>query len=228
MSVSQAESQYATLDVIKKKLRIPDDTIDDELEIIISEVQDYMNRKIRRRLGYFNVYGDDIILPLTEVTTPPVTVDLKQIADDLCEGKFRLKTTNDKTLWEEAEKELEEHLDENFGWVEAAGYRVQPTLIVTPDFGPPSTLVTLSGTGFAVNDIVKITAAGIIPTTTPTTVVADSTGSISGVTFTIPATVTSPGSVDIAAFSNSILNVTAGKSNSAAIPPSVVKRFRVT
>ena len=48
---------YTTVDTVKQKLRVEDTTIDNELEIYIDEVDGYINRKIRRKIGTFNEYG---------------------------------------------------------------------------------------------------------------------------------------------------------------------------
>jgi len=182
-----------------------------------------MNRNIKNRLGDFNVYGDPIQIPLTETTVPAVSEDLKQIANDLVEGKFRLKTTNDEVLWQEAQRELAEFIDRNYGWVENRGFRVQPAITITPLFGAPSTVVTIGGTQFAINQVVTILVGKLTVDTIPTTVVADSVGAFSGVTFTISSTATSPGSEEIVVFSAGI-----SETNSQAVPPRVKTRFRVT
>ena len=106
---------YTTLDTIKQKLRVQDTTIDEELDIYIDEVDGYIDRKIRRKIGLNNEYGYRIQLPLTDTTNPAITYDLRTIAADLVEGKFRLKTTNDTTLWKTADEELDEYLDTAFG-----------------------------------------------------------------------------------------------------------------
>ncbi len=228
--MSQAQTFYSVLDVVKKKLRIPDDTIDDELEVMQSEVDGYINRKLRKRLGDFNIYNDAIVLPLTETTVPPVTEDLKQIANDLFEAKFRLKTTNDDTLWGIADKELEEHITEEFGWIESVGFRVQPTITIVPTSGAAGATITASGTKYAINEVVKFTVGNTEPDTTPTTVVADSTGAFSGVTFVIPTNTTSPGSVDIVSFSNFVMSSDSSNAftNNPTVPPVANTRFRVT
>ena len=92
-------THYASLDMIKQKLRIEDNTIDDELNIYMDEIDAFINRELEAKFGTFTEYEYPIVLPLTDLTNPPVTFDLRQIAADLVEGKFRYKTTNDKTLW---------------------------------------------------------------------------------------------------------------------------------
>jgi len=44
-------THYTTVDTVKQKLRVEDTSIDDELEIYIDEVDGYINRKIRRKIG---------------------------------------------------------------------------------------------------------------------------------------------------------------------------------
>ena len=99
---------YASLVMVKEKLRIPatDSTIDDELNIYIDEVDVYIDRILKERFGSEDEYGYPITLPLTESTRPALTFTLKVVASDLVEGKFRLKTTEENSLWMEANAQL--------------------------------------------------------------------------------------------------------------------------
>jgi len=73
-------THYASLDMIKQKLRIEDNTIDDELNIYMDEIDAFINRELEAKFGAFTEYGYPIVLPLTDSTNPPVTFDLRQIA----------------------------------------------------------------------------------------------------------------------------------------------------
>ena len=194
---------YTTVDTVKQKLRVEDTTIDDELEIYIDEVDGYINRKIRRKIGTFNEYGYEITLPLTESTNPAITYDLRTIASDLVEAKFRLKTTNDETLWKQVTKELEEYLDETFGWGESHDFRMVPQLTITPTTGAAGTVITLSGTGWKPRGQIYVKSmdangAGALVDTTPAIPLADEKGDWSAVTITVTAG-TGRGSIEILA-----------------------------
>jgi hypothetical protein len=194
---------YTTVDTVKQKLRVEDTTIDNELEIYIDEVDGYINRKIRRKIGTFNEYGYEITLPLTESTNPAITYDLRTIASDLVEAKFRLKTTNDETLWKQSSKELDEYLDETFGWGESHDFRMVPQLTITPTTGAAGTVITLSGTGWKPRGQIYVktvdgSGAGALSTTTPAIPLADENGDWSAVTITVDAG-TGRGSIEILA-----------------------------
>jgi hypothetical protein len=194
---------YTTVDTVKQKLRVEDTSIDDELEIYIDEVDGYINRKIRRKIGTFNEYGYEITLPLTESTNPAITYDLRTIASDLVEAKFRLKTTNDETLWKQVSKELDEYLDETFGWGESHDFRMVPQLTITPTTGAAGTVITLSGTGWKPRGQIYVKTmdgdgAGALVDTTPEIPLADEKGDWSAVTMTV-SNDTGRGSIEVLA-----------------------------
>ena len=125
-------SQYAVLDVVKQKLRVSDATIDDELMTYMHEVDNFINNALRRRLGFINRNGDQVLLPLTLATIPALDEELKQMANDLVEGKFRFKTTENPTLWTDAQRRFSDYLDYEYGWTREVGYFTHPTLTVSP------------------------------------------------------------------------------------------------
>ena len=142
---------------------------------------------MRRKLGTFDQNGDPINLPLTETTYPAITEDLRVIADDLVEGKFRLKTTNDEVLWNNAKQQLLEYLDFEFGWTENKPFRRTPQISITPTTGATSTVITVSESDFANVETLEIVFGGVIQTTVPADVVTTSAGAIpSSVTITVP------------------------------------------
>ena len=188
-------AHYTTLDTVKQKLRIADTSIDTELDIYIDEVDAYIDRKIRATTGNTNEYGYPIVLPLTDSTNPPITYDLKQIAADLVEGKFRLKTTNENTLWETADKELEEYLVNTFGWAESHNLRINPQLTLDPTAVSAGSTVSLSGTGWKPRGqlYVRMVAGNNTAqtmSTSPSIILTDDDGNWSGYTITIPTSAT--------------------------------------
>jgi hypothetical protein len=181
---------YASLSMVKEKLRIPatDSSINDELNIYIDEIDAMINRRLRARFGNETEYGYQVELPLTDTTNPARTYDLRVVATDLVEGKFRLKTTEDNTMWNESQTRLESYLDQTYGWVEGHAYRRSPTITLSPTNGSAGTTITMTGTGFKPRGqieikIVDANGNGAIKTTTPTTVLTDDSGDFSSVTF---------------------------------------------
>ena len=181
-------THYASLDMIKQKLRIEDSTIDDELNIYMDEIDAFVNRELKAKFGSKTEYGYPIVLPLTDTTNPPVTFDLRQIAADLVEGKFRFKTSNDDSLWRLAKESLKDYLDKSFGWTEGHAFRRYPDITITPTNGASGATITLTGTNFKPRGkltvkIVDENGSGTAQTTTPDTVLTDDTGAFSAVTF---------------------------------------------
>ena len=180
-------AHYATLSMVKQRLRVEDTSLDDELEGYIDEIDTYVNRKLRKVLGFKNEYGDDIALPLTTTTIPKLTYDLNTIANDLVVGKFRHETTADADLWKKADSELEEYLANEFGWSESGSYRLNPNITFTPTSGSASATVTVSGSEFGVRNKLKVYFNGQEMATSPDPVITGDIGSFSSATFTIPA-----------------------------------------
>ena len=179
-------SYYAEYDTIKTKMRVPDDSLKDELMIYIQEVEEVINNRLRQRLGSRDVKGRDITLPLTTSTVPAIDEELKTIAHDMVEGKFRLKTSEKDLLWNTAVKNLEDYIDKRFGWALDSPFRVTPKVTASPLSGSTGTTVTVSGSNFIPTATIRLTFGGLEPTTSPATIVTDSTGSFSSATFTVP------------------------------------------
>jgi hypothetical protein len=112
---------------------------------------------------------------------------LNTIANDLVVGKFRFETTNDEVLWNHARKELEEYLDEEFGWSESGSLKMKPSISFTPTDGNASATVTVSGEQFGIRNKVKVYFDGQEMTTSPDPVVTNDKGNFSSTTFTIPS-----------------------------------------
>jgi len=185
---SNINLHYATLDIVKQKLRLPEDDhlIDAELETYATEIDQMIDRHLRRKLGRFDQNGDPITLPLTETTYPIITEDLRVCADDLLEGKFRLKTTNDDLLWNNAKQTFQEYLDIEFGWTENKKFRRTSSITISPTNGVVSTVVTITGIDYANVENIEITFDGALVTPTPDPLVSTATGTVSG-TFVVPS-----------------------------------------
>lgn len=180
-------AHYATLTIVKQRLRVEDSSLDDELSDYIDEIDTYVNRKLRRKLGHKNEYGDEIVLPLTTETIPALTFDLNTISNDLVIGKFRHETTADDALWKKADEELEEFLTETYGWATSSAFKMNPQLTFTPTSGSANATVTVSGSEFGIRNKLKVYFNGQEMATSPDPLVADDKGSFSDTTFTIPA-----------------------------------------
>jgi len=181
-------THYASLDMIKQKLRIEDSTIDDELNIYMDEIDAFVNRELQAKFGAYTEYGYPIVLPLTDTTNPPVTFDLRQIAADLVEGKFRFKTTNDDSLWKTARESLQNYLDKSFGWTEGHNFRRYPDITITPTNGAAAATITITGARFKPRGEVTVkvvdeNGSGVIQETTPAVVLTDDSGDFTAVTF---------------------------------------------
>jgi hypothetical protein len=167
-------------------MRIPDDSLKDELLIYMDEIDDLIDNRLRAKLGEIDSNGNNIVLPLTTSTIPQVDQEIKAIAIDMVEGKFRLKTSEKTLLWDTSVKSLENYLERRFGWTINGSYQINPTLTVSPTSGVVGTTVTISGTQWIPNATLSIKFGGLEVTTSPSTVVSDAFGEFSGVTFTVP------------------------------------------
>ncbi len=167
-------------------MRIPDDSLKDELLIYMDEIDDLIDNRLRAKLGEIDSNGNGITLPLTTSTIPQVDQEIKAIAIDMVEGKFRLKTSEKTLLWDTAVKSLENYIERRFGWTINGSFQINPTLTISPTSGVVGTTVTISGTQWIPNATLSIKFGGLEVTTSPSTVVSDAFGEFSGVTFTVP------------------------------------------
>ena len=184
--MSLPDEHYSTYDIVKTKLRLPDDSLINELQVYMTEIDTMINNKLQSKLGSYDSRGVALVYPLTLTTVPALDEELQAIANDLVEGKFRLKTMQKDILWNEALERLDVYLDRKFGWTENKGFRVIQTISFTPNFGASGTLVTISGNLFIPNSTITITFGGLVVATTPSVVVTDANGNFSGVTFNTP------------------------------------------
>lgn len=172
---------------VKEKLRLNDDTLKEEMYLYIQEVDDLVNNRIRNKIGSRDFYGNDIILPLTVDSEPAIDEELKAIATDLVIGKFRLQTSEKSAIWDTAVKNLDNWLDRRFGYTRDVSFKQIPLIELDPAFGTPSTLVSIDGSRWIPNALLKITVDGIEVATTPVQALTSGNGSFENITFTIPA-----------------------------------------
>lgn len=178
---------YTEYDTIKIKLRIEDDSMKDEIQIYRQEIDDLVDNRIRAKIGSVNVYGEDIILPLTEDTIPSIPLELKAIANDLVVAKIRLVNSEKPLLWDSAVKVLDNYLERVYGWARDVAFQPERTLTRSPASGIIGSTITIGVTNYAPTAKLIIIFDSTEPTTTPTPVITDSTGVVSGVTFNVPA-----------------------------------------
>jgi len=178
---------YSEYDSIKLKMRLPDDTLKEEIVLYIQEVDDLINNRIRNKVGTVDFNKTDIVLPLSTETEPEIDEEIKAIAADMVEGKFRLKTAEKPLLWDTGVKNLDNYLDRRFGWTRDIQFRQLPQVSIVPLQGPVGTLVTMDGMQWRPNSDMTIQFDDQNVDTVPILVVTDSAGEFSGVTFNVPA-----------------------------------------
>ena len=177
---------YSEYDSIKLKMRLPDDTLKEEIVLYIQEVDDLINNRIRNKLGTVDFNKTDIVLPLDTETEPEIDEEIKAIAADMVEGKFRLKTSEKPLLWDTGVKNLDNYLDRRFGWTRDIQFRQLPQVLIVPLQGPVGTLVTLDGVQWRPNSDITIQFQGQVVVTVPSLIVTDAVGEFAGVTFNVP------------------------------------------
>lgn len=178
---------YAEFDSVKSKLRLDDDSMFDEISLYMVEIDDLINNRLRAKIGSTNVYGEEIVLPLTLTTIPKIPIELKGIASDLVVAKIRLQNSEKPLLWDSAVKVLDNFLEKVYGWTRDVPFQPERTLTLSPTSGPVSTTITVSGTNFEPTAKIRIIFDASQPTTTPAEIISDSKGVFSA-TFAVPAT----------------------------------------
>lgn len=177
---------YSEYDSIKIKLRVNDDTMKEEIEIYMQDIDDLITNRLRAKLGYNNIYGAPITLPLSQITVPTLPLELKAIANDLVVAKIRLQNSEKPLLWDAQVKILDNYLERVYGWTSNSKYQPLRTLTITPTGGIIGSTVTIDGTNFQPVSDIRFVFANMVPITTPINVVTDSLGVFTGVTFVIP------------------------------------------
>lgn len=92
------------------------DSLDEELENYLNEVDEAINRELLARLGFFDEHGNPIEIPLTEDSNIPLDEDLILIATKWAVGKYRTEQNAEDELEGKAKIEFENYLDKRFGW----------------------------------------------------------------------------------------------------------------
>ena len=179
------ENGYTEYDSIKVKLRIEDDSMQDEIQLYMNEIDNLIDNRLRAKLGSKNVYGSDIILPLTFETIPEVTLELKAIANDMVVAKIRLQNSEKPMLWDSAVNVLDNYLEKVYGWTRDSPFEPERVLVVSPVTGLVGATVTISGTAWEPNKTLKIHFDGTEVETTPTEVNTDSDGTFTTTTFLV-------------------------------------------
>jgi hypothetical protein len=91
---------YTEYDSIKTKLRVEDDSMRDEIELYMQEIDDLIDNRLRAKLGSKNIYGQEITLPLSHNTIPAIPLELKAIANNLVVAKIRFQNSEKPMLWD--------------------------------------------------------------------------------------------------------------------------------
>lgn len=181
------QNGYTEYDTVKVKLRVNDDSLRNEIQLYMHEIDQLVTNRIRNKIGEFNIYGQAIVYPLTFETIPTVDLELKAIANDLVVAKIRLQNSEKPLLWDSAVKILDDYLEKRFGWTRDVPFTPERDLTVSPTFGLVGATITLGGIQWQPTVELTITFDGSNALTTPTDVITDSSGTWSGVTFTVPA-----------------------------------------
>lgn len=178
---------YAEYDSVKIKLRVADtdNSMRDEINLYMHEIDDLVNNRLRAKLGTDNVYGDAIVLPLTATTIPTLPVELKGIANDLVVAKIRLQNAEKPLLWDSAVKVLDNFLEKVYGWTKDTPFQPIRTITVSPTNGIIGATITISGTNFESVADIRIIFASSEQVTIPDPIISTATGTFTG-TFTVP------------------------------------------
>ena len=177
---------YTEYDSIKIKLRIANDSMRDEIELYMQEIDDLLDNRLRARLGAVNIYGDEIILPLTSETVPEIPLELQGIANNLVVAKIRLQNSEKPMLWDAEVNILDNYLDRVYGYIRGTAFRPRRAMSLSPENGAIAQVVTVTGSGFASTQKLTIEWSGGTIVTTATDVITTNKGAFS-FTFPVPA-----------------------------------------
>lgn len=177
---------YAEYDSVKIKLRVSDDSMRDEIQLAMQDINDLINNRIRAKLGEYNIYGSRIDLPLTFNTSPPIPIELKGIASDLVVAKIRLQNAEKPLLWDSAVKILDNYLERVYGFTRDIPFQPVRLFTITPRTGLIGATVTMSGTDFEPDAKLDIVFDTTNPVTIPADVLTNTVGAFTGATFTVP------------------------------------------
>ena len=151
----------------------------------MQEIDDLLDNRLRARLGSRNIYGDEIVLPLTSETVPAIPLELKGIANNLVVAKIRLQNSEKPMLWDAEVNILDNYLDRVYGYIRGTAFRPRRTTTLSPQTGAVAQVVTVTGTGYAPIKELSISFSGGVIVTTPVSVISSTVGAFS-FTFPIP------------------------------------------
>ena len=178
---------YTEYDSIKTKLRVEDDSMRDEIELYMQEIDDLLDNRLRAKLGTRNIYGQEITLPLDYETVPAVPLELKAIANNLVVAKIRLQNSEKPMLWDSEVNILDNYLERVYGYARSSPYQPVRTISLSAYTGNAGDTITVSGTNFEPSTKLVYKFNTVEITTTPASVITNSKGVFS-YTFVIPAT----------------------------------------
>ncbi len=177
---------YTEYDSIKTKLRVEDDSMRDEIELYMQEIDDLIDNRLRAKLGSKNIYGQEITLPLSHNTIPAIPLELKAIANNLVVAKIRFQNSEKPMLWDAEVNILDNYMERVYGYTRHKRYQPRRTLSLSAYTATAGTTITVSGTMFEPNAKLTFKFDTVELATTPADVITTSTGSYS-FTFAIPS-----------------------------------------
>ncbi len=175
-------SRLVEYDSVKLKLRLPDDTLKEEILLYMQEVDDLVLNRLRNKLGSVDANGYEIELPLTLDTEPQIDEEVKAIASDLVIGKFRLQNSEKPLLWDTGIKNLDNYLDRRFGWTRDILFKQVSLFQFNVYTATPGSQVDFTGQRWRPNSIITIEnkSGNMKITTQPELIIADKDGNIEG------------------------------------------------
>ena len=142
---------YTEYDSIKTKLRVEDDSMRDEIELYMQEIDDLIDNRLRAKLGSKNIYGQEITLPLSHNTIPAIPLELKAIANNLVVAKIRFQNSEKPMLWDAEVNILDNYMERVYGYTRHKRYQPRRTLSLSAYTATAGTTITVSGTMFEPN-----------------------------------------------------------------------------
>ena len=211
-------SRLVEYDSVKLKLRLPDDTLKEEILLYMQEVDDLVLNRLRNKLGSVDANGYEIELPLTLDTEPQIDEEIKAIASDLVIGKFRLQNSEKPLLWDTGIKNLDNYLDRRFGWTRDVLFKQVSLFQFNVYTATPGSQVDFTGQRWRPNSIITIEnkSGNMKITTDPDPIIADKDGNIEG-QITIDADEESNTQIEINVTDNQF-NEKTGVGNGRVIP----------
>jgi hypothetical protein len=123
-------ADYYRLTNIKTRLNVGA-SMDTLLNEYGEQVDAHINQELRAHLGDTDAAGNAIVLPLTGVTDPPLTIDTQVMADDLVIAYLRADQAENPKMREDAESRFAHHLIREFGYARDLPYDISNLADVT-------------------------------------------------------------------------------------------------